>query len=303
MGQKVKSTKSTPLVHGTVQPTDGQSLLQFGAGGELCLSKPSANVSQWGILAQACSPLLHFSGENTLLFPKPRVHNARSCNCWTGRCKESHWVSTAAIELALQTPSLLSSRQILLEVARKKVNNDGYVYKKGESIEAMFSTSRVCLKTSEAFRMKRIQDLEDDIKDLNDRLMFKEKRRDQASNVRNYKVCDMVMEELSVIKQQKREREVELRTLQRKQRKSSWYKQKKTRSKLSQFVSEYYRGEPSDSSILAPSSPTSPCLSSSPSPSTPVSSVATTSVNLPSAHSPRKDSLSHCSSHPGSPNV
>ena len=207
-------------------------------------------------------------------------------------------VNEAAIDLALHTPSLLSSRQTLLKEARAKVNSDGFIYKKGKSRSKQFSPPVECspkrVKTSEAFRINRISALEDDIKDLNDRLTFKEKRRDQASSVRNYKACDELTEEMSVIKQQKRAREAELRTLQRKQRKSSWYKQKRIKSKLDPLSSE------SEGTTPLPSSPTSPIeshteCSSSPRASTSVSSVATIEVNLPS---PQLES-----SHPRSPSV
>ena len=85
------------------------------------------------------------------------------------------------------------------------------------------------VKTSEVYRLKRISALEEDIKDLTDRLFFKEKRRNQASNSRNYKLCDQLTEEMSAIKQQKREREAELRGLTTKQKQALWYKQKKSK--------------------------------------------------------------------------
>ena len=76
----------------------------------------------------------------------------------------------------------------------------------------------------ENFRVKGIAALEEDIKDFNDRLVFKEKRRNQASNSRNYKLCDQLTEEMSSINLQKREREAELHRLQRKQKQAVWYK-------------------------------------------------------------------------------
>ena len=79
----------------------------------------------------------------------------------------------------------------------------------------------------ESFRLQRISQLQEDVKDINDRLQMKEKRRDQASNSRNYKLCDEIMEEMSTIKQKKREYETELQKLQRKQDQSSWYKKHK----------------------------------------------------------------------------
>ena len=45
-------------------------------------------------------------------------------------------------------------------------------------------------KISGEIRQNRIIELEDRIKDLNDTLMYKEKRREKACNVHNYKECD-----------------------------------------------------------------------------------------------------------------
>ena len=103
--------------------------------------------------------------------------------------------------------------------------------------------------------MNRISALEEDIKDFNDRLKFKEKRREQASNSRNYKVCDQLTEEMSAIKQLKREREAELHQLQRKQQQATWYRRKKCMATLES------RSD-SDQSTLCSSEPTSPMTSS-----------------------------------------
>ena len=109
------------------------------------------------------------------------------------------------MRLALDTPSLLGSRQKLLDLARKKVNREGYVYKKGKSRSIQFDdtsdhSTPKRPKMSENFRVKLIAALEKDIKDFNDRLVLKEKRRNQA---RNYKLCDQLTEEMSSIKRER----------------------------------------------------------------------------------------------------
>lgn len=95
-------------------------------------------------------------------------------------------VNEATVKLALENPSLLNSRQKLLEEARKR---DGYVHRKGRSqsihlCDGQEESAPKQPKTSETFRLKCIM-LEEDIKDFNDRLKFKEKRRDQANNSRS----------------------------------------------------------------------------------------------------------------------
>ena len=71
-----------------------------------------------------------------------------------------------------------------------------------------------------------MKDLEEDLKDLTDRLHFKEKKRHQAEMSRNYKVCDEITEDMSALKNKKRESEIELKFWLRKVQQSNWYNKK-----------------------------------------------------------------------------
>lgn len=93
--------------------------------------------------------------------------------------------------------------------------DEGYAFKKGKSRSKQSHVQEDApnpkrQKSSASFRTKHIGELEEDIKDLTDRLQFKEKMRDQATMARNYKLCDQLTEEMSAIKKKKREREQEL---------------------------------------------------------------------------------------------
>ena len=83
-------------------------------------------------------------------------------------------INNAAVDLALENASLLESRQLLLEAARKRVNETGYIYKKGKSrykqIHPTTPETPKRAKTTDNFHLKQISDLEDDIKDFTDRL-------------------------------------------------------------------------------------------------------------------------------------
>ena len=181
-------------------------------------------------------------------------------------------MNKAAYELALEDPNLLLSRQELVNSARTKVN-EVYKFKKGKSRSKQqegSSSSHVPKrqKTTESIRAQHIGELEEDIKDINDQLQFKEKRREQAELARNYKLCDQLTEEMSSLKKQKREREEELRLWKRKQQQGSWYKK---RSRLSTSTSDSDIEQHSRSSTTAPSTPqssrgTSPYQSVTPSP-------------------------------------
>ena len=140
-------------------------------------------------------------------------------------------ISKAALELALEDPNLLLSKQKLLENARAKVNQV-YNFKKGKSRSKESKSSGSGdtpkrPKTTEALRLKHIGEIEDDIRDLGDQLEFKRKRRDQAELSRNYRECDQLTEEMGSLKKRKREFEEELRLWKRKEQQGRWYKRSK----------------------------------------------------------------------------
>ena len=56
--------------------------------------------------------------------------------------------------------------------------------------------------------------------------MYKDKVRESTTIARNYKLCDQVTEEMTVIKKRKRECEQELVIWEKKQQKGSWYRKK-----------------------------------------------------------------------------
>ena len=51
--------------------------------------------------------------------------------------------------------------------------------------------------------MKHIKELQEDTKDLNDQLKYKEKRQGQAASSRNYEICDQLTEEMAAVEKQK----------------------------------------------------------------------------------------------------
>ncbi len=111
-------------------------------------------------------------------------------------------INSAAKELAVATPNLLDTRHKLLELARAKVDDDGYVYKKGKSRskhlrgatsdEGERSEQSKRIKTSGAVRDQRISHIDETIKDTNKPMNFKELRREQASNSHKYQLCESI---------------------------------------------------------------------------------------------------------------
>ena len=83
-------------------------------------------------------------------------------------------MNSAANELCLNNPNLLLNQQMLVEQARMKVNDDGYQYRKGKSHSKKFVDSASLppkrRKISQEFRLKRISELQERVKDLNDQI-------------------------------------------------------------------------------------------------------------------------------------
>ena len=129
----------------------------------------------------------------------------------------------------MQNPNLLSDRKALLEASRKKLDESGYVYKKGKSRSKQFSSDdgespvNKRGKINKEFRLSRMTELRDQIEDKNEQLKYKELRRDAAKNVHNYKECDKLTEQMSVLKADRRQLQLELSALTRKQKKAEWY--------------------------------------------------------------------------------
>ena len=137
-------------------------------------------------------------------------------------------INSAAVELALQDPNLLLSRQKLLNLARAKLNEE-YAFKKGKSRSKQLKDSPPAPKrpkTSQSIRSKHISELEEDIKDKEKMRPIKVQRKN-ANLSRNYKLCDQLTEEMSELKGKKRECEKQLNTLKRKQQQAAWYVLKK----------------------------------------------------------------------------
>ena len=176
-------------------------------------------------------------------------------------------VNDAAYELALSDPNiLLQPRQDLIKAAQNKVREQGYIFVKGKSRskhtpkpDESSSPPPKRPKINETIRNKKITELQEDVKDLKDRLSYKEKQRDQATQAMNYKLCDQLTEEMTSVKKQLRQVEHELCEWTQKQNKSQWYFQRK--KKRSSGTSTPGDSE-SEDSVLPSSSPGSDVLSS-----------------------------------------
>ena len=82
---------------------------------------------------------------------------------------------------------MLRNHSVLLETAKAKVN-ESYLFKKGKSRSKKYNSDTSTMakrkKSNHSARLERMKALEEDIKGIDDRLSYKEKRRKQLKMLR-----------------------------------------------------------------------------------------------------------------------
>ena len=120
-------------------------------------------------------------------------------------------------------------------------------------------------KVSEDVRFRRISELQEDIQDATDQIKIKEKRRTLATASHQYKDCDSLTSQISLLRCKLREHKTELAQLQKKQRKSTWYTGRKNRGDKPELAfpipssSSVHSGSTSD--VQSSAQPPSPVMS------------------------------------------
>ena len=176
-------------------------------------------------------------------------------------------MNAASVELCLSDSSLLSKRGELLALARKKVNDQGYRFKKGTSRSKIYGSQTETPvapkrpKYDKDMREERMKVSNDELGDIARMLTFKEKRLSQAEAAKNYKLCEQVTEELMALKSKKREIDAEKSPFEKKS-KCAYRRERRSKSRSSETD-----GGLSNSSVLissAGSSPSHSTVASSP---------------------------------------
>ena len=155
-------------------------------------------------------------------------------------------VNDAAIELCLADVSLLDKRGELLQKARKKVADDGYVFKKGRSRSKHYGMHDIASipkrpKCDKDMREECLQAIEEEMNDIARMLQFKEKRLSQAEAGRNYKVCEQLTEEMMALKSSRRELDTEKLLLEHKSKRA-----KRREARIQRASKVKHESEPSD---------------------------------------------------------
>ena len=115
-------------------------------------------------------------------------------------------------------------------------------------------------KIVEEVRKDRITQLEEELKGYDDRISYKEKRVYAATNIKNFKLCDELTEEIMAIKSKRFSVFNELKELQKKEKRSKSYKSSQSSSCAGSSGDDLCQnvGKPSSSSSLSSSLTPSP---------------------------------------------
>jgi polyhydroxyalkanoate synthesis regulator phasin len=134
-------------------------------------------------------------------------------------------MNKAAVEICLENPGMLRKRQALIDTARIKIIDEGFIFVKGHSRSNKSDEEPRPKrpKISQDVREKRMKDVEEDLADLKERISFKEKRIAEYINISDYKKCDELKEEVTILKKQQRELQAELKRLLVSDKKSKSY--------------------------------------------------------------------------------
>lgn len=159
------------------------------------------------------------------LLEKSRIYQKGNAGTLTNY--QQH-MNNAAYELCLETPSLVNNEGRLMDLARAKVDEEGYPYKKKRSRSKAFGAvkeqgKRKHVKLSAEFRKKRIEDLSEDINGINSTMALLEKERYKQHNMKTYAQAANVEEQIASKRKEKRALEEELTKLQEKETRSKRY--------------------------------------------------------------------------------
>jgi len=129
---------------------------------------------------------------------------------------------------------MLTKRGDLLNLARQSVDESGFVYRKGKSRSKSFGSEAgegapapKRPKISQQLRDKRKQNINEDLKCINTQIQFKERRIETEVLNKNFKLCDLLAEEVTELKKRRQMLNSELDLLIRKENKSMWYYKRK----------------------------------------------------------------------------
>ncbi len=144
-------------------------------------------------------------------------------------------VNTASFSLVQSDPTLIGARDKLFQMARAKVREDGFCFKKGASRSKLANVDGDDLpkkqpKICSDDRRSRLDQIEKTQSELEQSIKIKEQRRDKAGRIKDFTLCDTLSTEIRALLKEKHILENEKRILTRKESQANWYAKKKSQS-------------------------------------------------------------------------
>ena len=118
-------------------------------------------------------------------------------------------MNSAAQQLCLKSPALVKKWQLLIDEAGKKILEEGFQFVRGKN-RSRKGLSRnegepkpKRLKMNQVIRDSRMKELEETIKDYDERISFKERRITASLNISDYKACDELKDAVVELKKKR----------------------------------------------------------------------------------------------------
>ena len=158
-------------------------------------------------------------------------------------------LNQASFEICMENPTLLKDKGYVCELAKQKVDRDGYSYKKkksrSSSLEAEGRPEKQ-VKSTPAIRSRHIKEKSEDLEEVKNEIMHLDNARKKARNVNKDERALHLTKELQPLREKQRQLERELELLQQKDKKSS--KDKERRKQRQGQISSKKKCKPPSSS-------------------------------------------------------
>ena len=157
---------------------------------------------------------------------------------------EKH-INAASLQLCQENASLLGNRKKLFDLAKQKIDADGYTYKKktsrskvfGNSVQKSAASGFQQANITQEMRQKKINELQEDIQACKESISLLEKQRSKFATAEKFIQAAGVVEQIKTHRKKMRELELELAKHENPESRSKKYhkeKQKKLASGKSQ---------------------------------------------------------------------
>jgi hypothetical protein len=141
-------------------------------------------------------------------------------------------LNDASLSVALENPTLVANKGTLLELAKQKVDKDGYNYKKKRSRSSNISSQPDnIIKMRPDIRSRKMKQIGEDLEEVKKEIFHLDKSREKARNINADERALRLTKEMEPLRQKRRRLEEELELLEEKERKSSKDKERRMRKK------------------------------------------------------------------------